>query len=108
MYRIDAIFASTRRSTPTSSPRALASRAGRVRSTGRPALSYVQVGAINRTEEITPAELATELRGAPADDVAGVALFEYGQLVVDPAKAEIVRASGRLIGRRSPLLRGEG
>ena len=67
-------------------------------STGRQVVSYVQVGAINGAEEITPDELAAELRAALSDDVAGIAVFEYDQLVADPVKAAVLRS--QLRGRR--------
>jgi uncharacterized lipoprotein YddW (UPF0748 family) len=59
--------------------------------TGKPVLSYVQTGKIYRTEDITPAEFEAELVEALGDSWAGAAVFEYQQLVANPAKAAILR-----------------
>jgi hypothetical protein len=59
--------------------------------TGKPVLSYVQTAKVYRPEEIPPAQFEEELAEALDPGWGGLVVFEYQQLVADPAKAAILR-----------------
>ena len=59
--------------------------------TGKPVLSYVQTERLIRPEEITAAQFESELKASLSPEWAGIVVFEYQQLVADPAKAVILK-----------------
>jgi hypothetical protein len=57
---------------------------------GKPVLSYLQTDKLIRPEEITIAQFEAELKESLSTEWAGMVVFEYGQLVANPAKARIL------------------
>ena len=66
--------------------------------TGKAVLSYVQIERLIRTEEITVAQLETELDEALSSEWAGAVVFEYQQLTANPTKAGILQKHLRRSG----------
>jgi hypothetical protein len=57
----------------------------------KPVLSYVQTDRLIRPEEITATQFESELKESLSPEWAGIVVFEYQQLVANPAKAVILR-----------------
>jgi len=57
---------------------------------GKPVLSYLQTDKLIRPEEITVAQFEAELKESLGKEWAGMVVFEYRQLVANPAKAGIL------------------
>jgi len=58
--------------------------------TGKPMVSYLQTDKLIRPQEITMAQFEAELKESLASEWAGTAIFEYGQLSANPAKAAML------------------